>query len=150
MRFSLAAAAACAALLIAATPALAEGAKPEEVLKMRQGLWQAVKTNFGPIGAVAKGEAPMGPQTVEQAEALAALARIVPMGFTPGSEKIDGARTKPEAWTDARFRGGLESFQAETAKLAAAVKAGQGDAVKAQAGAVGKLCKGCHDNFRND
>lgn len=143
-------AAVCAAGLMLATPAWADGAKPEEMLKMRQGLWQAVKTSFGPLGAIAKGEAQMGPQTAQQAETLAALARIVPMGFAPGSEKLPGARTKPEAWTDAAFSGGVTNFQAETAKLAEAARDGQADAVKKQAGAVAKLCKSCHDNFRAD
>ncbi len=143
-------AAAIAAALAVATPALAaDTAKPEEILKMRQGLFQAVKANFGPLVAIAKGEAQPGDKTVQQAENLAALARIVPMSFGPGSEALPNARTKPEAFTNADFAKGAQMFQAETAKLAEAAKAG-GDAIKAQVGAVGKTCKTCHDTFRNE
>lgn len=143
-------AAAVAAALAVATPALAaDAAKPEEILKMRQGLFQAVKANFGPLVAIAKGEAQPGDKTVQQAENLAALARIVPMSFGPGSEALPNARTKPEAFTNADFAKGAQMFQAETAKLAEAAKAG-GDAIKAQVGAVGKTCKTCHDTFRNE
>lgn len=150
MRSTMLAAAAFAVALGAAAPALANGAKPEEVLKMRQGLWQAVKANFGPLVAIAKGEAQPGAQTAQQAENLAALAKIVPMSFGPGSENIPNARTKPEAFTSADFAKGAQMFQAETAKLADAAKAGSLDGIKAQAGAVGKTCKTCHDSFRNE
>lgn len=123
-------------------------AKPEETLKMRQGLFQAIKTNFGPIGAVAKGEAPLSADTAARAENLAALAKIAPMGFPAGSENIAGGKTKPEAWQKAEFKAGFEALQAESAKLAEVAKGGDVNALKAQVGAVGKTCKACHDSFR--
>lgn len=143
-------AAAIAILLAAAAPAAADAPKPEDSLKMRQGLWQAVKANFGPLVAIAKGEAQPGAATAQQGENLAALAKIVPMGFGPGTEKLPNARTKPEAFTSADFANGAQMFQVEAAKLAEAAKAGNVDGIKAGVGAVGKTCKGCHDTFRNE
>lgn len=140
-----------ATLIATATPALAADApKPEDMLKMRQGLFQAVKVNFGPLVAIAKGEAQPGEKTAQQAENLAALAKIVPMSFGAGTEALPNARTKAEAFTSADFAKGATMFQSETAKLAEAAKSGSADAIKAQVGAVGKTCKGCHDSFRND
>ncbi len=136
-----------AACLIA-TPAFADGLKPEEQLKMRQGLWQAVKMNFGPLAAIAKGEAQPGANTAAQGENLAALAKIVPTTFGPGSENLPNARTKPQAFTSADFASGAKMFAEASAKLAEAAKSGDAGAIKAEVGAVGKLCKNCHDDFR--
>jgi cytochrome c556 len=41
-------------------------------------------------------------------------------------------------------------MQAEVAKLTAAAKTGNLDAVKTAFGAVGQSCKACHDAYRKD
>lgn len=140
---------AAAALTLTAGIAHAQ-MKPEEVLKARQGLFQAVKMNFGPLKAVAEGSAPLDAAAVAKAENLAALTKIIPATFAKGTESIPGSNTKPEAWTSADFGKGAEMFQMEAAKLAEAAKAGNQDAFKAQFAAVGKTCKSCHDNFKKD
>ena len=124
--------------------------KPEEALKMRQGLFEALKMNFGPFGAFAKGAAPLPADAAQRAENMVALAKILPMAFAKGTENLPKSETKAEAFTSADFPKGFEALGAASAKLASAVASGDADAVKAAVGGVGKTCKGCHDTFRQD
>ena len=43
-----------------------------------------------------------------------------------------------------------QQMQEEMAKLNTTAKGGSIDALKAQAGEVGKACKACHDNYRKE
>ncbi len=142
-------AAAGIATLALAVPASAQQ-KPDEALKMRQGLFQAVKMNFGPIGACAQGKGALPADAAAKAENVAALARILPMAFAKGTEALPGSDTKPEAFTSADFAKGFGMMEEAATKLAAAAKAGDEAAIKAAVGDVGKTCKGCHDNFRKE
>lgn len=146
---SLAAGLAAAALIASASGAVAQQ-KPEETLKMRQGLMQAVKLQAGPLLGFAQGKNDMPANAAERADNLAMLAKLAPMGWGKGSEALPEAKTKPEAFTDAKFQDGWKAMAAEAAKLADAAKGGNADSIKAQAGALGKTCKGCHDDFKKD
>lgn len=137
------------AMLAAASGAIAQQ-KPEETLKMRQGLMQAVKLQAGPMLGFAGGKNELPADAAARAENLAMLAKLSPLGWGKGSENLDGSKTKAEAFTDAKFQDGWKMFAAESAKLADLARTGGADAVKAQAGAVGKTCKGCHDDFKKD
>ncbi len=141
--------------LLAAAAILAAGSaqaqmKPEEQMKMRLGLMQAVKHQAGPLLGFAQGKADLPADAASRAENLAALAKISPLAWGKGTEALDGSKTKPGAFTDPKFQDGWKAFAVETAKLAEVTKAGGADAIKAQAGAVGKTCKSCHDDFKKD
>jgi cytochrome c556 len=141
----------CAAVLGSATPAMAQAAKPDELLKLRQGLMQAVKSQFGPIAAFAQGKGDLPPDAAERAANLAALGKLAPIGWAKGTESLPNANTKPEAFgaKSAQFMDGWKAMAAEATKLADAAKAGP-DALKAQVPAVGKTCKSCHDDLRKE
>lgn len=154
MRFcskTLAAGLAAAALIGSAADALAQQ-KPEETLKMRQGLMQAVKLQAGAMLGFAQGKNELPADAAARADNLVMLARLAPLGWGKGSEALPDAKTKPAAFGEqaAQFQDGWKAFAGEMAKLADATKGGNADAIKAQAGAVGKLCKGCHDEFKKD
>lgn len=141
-----------AAALIAgfAGAATAQQLKPEDTLKLRQGLMMATKVQFGALGAYAQGKGDLPADALARAENLVALAKMSPAGWGKGTEGIKGSETKPEAFTSPDFAKGMDMFTAEAIKLVDAAKSGNADAIKAQAGAVGKTCKGCHDNFKKD
>jgi len=139
---------AAAAMMVAGT-AHAQ-MKPEEQLKMRLGLMQAVKHQAGPMLGFAQGKNDLPADAATRAENVAALAKMAPLAWGKGTESLEGAKTKPEAFADSKFQDGWKAFAAEAAKLADAAKGGNADAIKAQAGAVGKTCKGCHDDFKKD
>ncbi|MDO8605373.1 MAG: cytochrome c [Phaeospirillum sp.] len=140
-----------AVILAAALPAMAQQAKPEELLKMRQGLMQGLRSQWAPIAGFAAGKADLPADAVDRAANLAMLAKLAPIGWAKGTEALPEANTKPEAFgaKSTQFADGWKSLAVETAKLADAAKAGP-DALKAQAGNVGKLCKGCHDELRKE
>jgi cytochrome c556 len=152
-RFSTAAVAAVLAAAVAGTAVAAEGQapKPEDLLKLRQGLFQAIKTQFGPLGAFAQGKADLPADAGAKSANLAMLAKLGPIGFAKGTEALPGTNAKAEAFTKpAAFAEDWTAFADASAKLADAAKGGNADAIKAAAGAVGKTCKGCHEEFKKD
>jgi cytochrome c556 len=136
-----------ATLLIAGTVSAAE-VKPEEQLKMRQGLMESVKFQFGPLGAFAQDKGPLPADAADRAANLVALAKIAPSAWIKGTEALKDAKTKPEAFTSPKFLDGFKTLGTAAGALSAAVASGDAAAVKTAAGGVGKACKGCHDDFR--
>lgn len=141
-----------AAALVGAIAEVRAQAKPEELLTMRKGLMQATKLSFGALGGFAAGKNDLPADAADRAANLAALAKVAPMGWMKGSEALDGGKTKPEAFGEkaAMFKQGWDMMAAESLKLSDAAKSGNPDAIKAAAAAVGKTCKGCHDEFKKD
>ncbi|OAN50221.1 hypothetical protein A6A04_02115 [Paramagnetospirillum marisnigri] len=140
-----------AAVAVAALPASAQQAKPEDLLKLRQGLMQAVKSQWVPIAAFSQGKADLPANAAEMAANLSLLAKLAPIGWAKGTESLPNSATKPEAFgaKAGQFADGWKALETEAAKLADAAKVGP-DAVKAQAANVGKLCKGCHEELKKD
>ncbi len=144
-----AAAMSCGALL--AMPAAAQFAKPEDAVKYRKGAFTVMAAHFGRIGAMANGRVPFDAKVAaENAELVATLSKLPFDGFGPGTDKGE-TRAKPEIWSEQdKFKAAAAKLQEETAKLNAAAKSGNADAVKTAFGEVGKACKACHDNYRKD
>ena len=141
-----------AGVFAAALPATAQQAtKPEDLLKLRQGLMQAMKSQWVPIAGFAAGKAPLPADAAERAANMVLVAKLAPIGWAKGTEALPESNTKPEAFgaKSAQFADGWKSLAAEAAKLADAANAGP-DALKAQAANVGKLCKGCHEELKKD
>lgn len=132
--------------------AVAADRKPEDALKYRKGVLTGLAWHFGPVVAMAKGEAPFDQkQLSERAAALAALSNMLGEGFIQGTAQgeIEGSRTLPAAFTDnADFQKKLEALKTATAALASASGSlSQGDLGKHVA-AIGGSCKACHDTYR--
>ncbi len=135
------------AFFASASPAVAQQ-KPEELLKMRQGLMQSIKMQAGPLLGYAQDKNPLPADVAVRAAHLVSLARLSPTAWAKGSESLPDAKTKPEAFTSPDFMKGWDAMQVEASKLAL-LKADSPD-LKAQIGALGKTCKGCHDSFKKD
>ena len=139
-------AAAFAGSLFTAT-AYAQQMKPEELLKARQGLMEAVRLQLGPIFGAAKGGGSLA-DAAQAADNLVGLANTLKTAYAKGTEDLPGSNAKPEAFSDPKFIGGYDKLAEAAAKVAADAKANNADALKADVGAIGEACKGCHDNFR--
>jgi cytochrome c556 len=138
----------CAAGALAPSAAKAQ-LKPEELVKMRQGLMVAQKSQFGPMGAVAKGEAQMSDATVMQAQNLANVAKLLPPTFSQETSGVSGSKAKKEIWQKQdEFKKAAESLLVETAKLAEVAQKKDPAAFKTQYAAAANACKNCHDQFR--
>ncbi len=139
--------AAAIGLVISATAAAQ--AKPEQLVKQRQAAMTLQGKYFGPLGAMAQGKAPYNAELVaHNAAFLDVLAKMPWDGFAPSTKDVKSAAL-PAVFTDtAKFKEAQERSQREISKLVAVSKSGDEAAVKAQLGAVGKSCGGCHENFR--
>lgn len=125
----------------------------EDAIKARQGYYQVVKHNTGPLFAMAKGDIEYN---AEQASTYAAnlqmLASLNNSSMWPaGSSKEDRAgktRALPVIWTTfpAISEKG-QAFKDATEKLASSAGGGL-DSLRADVGALGASCKGCHDTYR--
>ena len=145
------------AALVAATfvsafhlaPAHAQFAKAEDAVKYRQATMFLMSNHMGRLGAMAKGTIPFDAAAAQSSARLVeSLSHIAWEAYTPNS-MTDRSRAKPEIWQDAaKFNKAHDVMMAETLKLPAAVATLDG--LKAQVGAVGKTCKGCHDDFRKE
>ena len=134
-------------LVISATAAAQ--AKPEQLVKQRQAAMTLQGKYFGPLGAMAQGKAPYNAELVRHNAAfLDVLAKMPWDGFAASTKDIKSAAL-PAVFTDAaKFKEAQDRLESEISKLVSVSKSGDEAAVKAQLGAVGKSCGGCHENFR--
>ena len=139
--------AALAAMLVSLDAAAQ--AKPEVMVKQRKAAMTLQAKYLGPMGAMAQGKAPYNAEVVKRnAHYLEALSKMAWDGFDP-STKGEKSAALPAVWEKSGdFKQAAEHFEAEASKLAKLSTSGDEAAVKAQIGAVGKSCGGCHEHFR--
>lgn len=124
-------------------------AKPEILVKQRQAVMTLQGKYFGPLAAVAQGKAPYNAATVQRnAGFLDNLSRMAWDGFDPSTRNEKSRALAAVYDNNAKFRDAASRLENETSKLVALSNGGDEAAVKAQIGAVGKTCGGCHDDFR--
>jgi cytochrome c556 len=130
--------------------ARAQFAKVEDAVKYRQSVLTVMANHFGRVGAVVKGEKPYDKAAVEADVAVIEMMAKLPWSaFPPGSDTPND-KAKPEIWQEpAKFKESSDKLQADVAKLSAAAKSGDLNAIKTAFGATGQTCKACHDKFRN-
>ncbi len=84
------------------------------------------------------------------AEIATTMSRLPYTAFVPGSDLGD-TKAKPKIWDEMdKFKAAAAKMQDQMAKLNAAAKGGNLDAIKAAVGATGKSCKACHDSYREE
>ena len=143
--------AALAVTAAVSTPAAAQFQKPDEAVKYRQSAMFVMANHFGRIGAMVQGRVPYdAAAATANAEVVASMSMLPFVGFVEGTAGTEKGKAAPAIWTKrADFDAGAKKMQEEVAKLLAAAKTNSLDNVKAAFGEVGKSCKGCHDNYRN-
>jgi len=136
------------ALGLAAGAAFAQQ-KPEVLVKQRQAVMTLQGKYFGPMAAMAQGKAPYNADVVRRNSAfLDNLSRMAWDGFDPSTKNVKSA-TLPAAYDQqAKFKEAASRLENEASRLYQVAQSGSEDAVKAQIGAVGKTCGGCHNDFR--
>jgi len=82
------------------------------------------------------------------AKAMARWIRTFPSQFPPGSDKGE-TKALPAVWSDrAGFEKAANALAEAADRLAAAAKAGNGEAVATEVKAVGDACTACHRTYR--
>ncbi len=123
----------------------------EPMQSYRQSWFAMLGMNFGPIGAMLKGEMPWDEARLQMfANDMAALTSMdVSRAFPPGSDK-GTTRAKPEIWSDMDdFKAKLDDLKTAVAQLQAAAGSGDKQAIATAVGATGKACKSCHDEYKS-
>jgi cytochrome c556 len=136
---------------LACLPAAAQFQKPEDAVKYRKAGFTVMAAHFGRIGAMAQGRVPFDAAAANaNAEVVADMSKLPFAGFVEGTAGTEKGTPKANVWTErAKFDEGAKKMQEEVAKLLAAAKTNNADAVKAAFGNAAGTCKSCHDNFRN-
>ena len=99
--------------------------------------------------AMAQGKAPFSAEVVKRnAGFLDNLSRMPWDGFVPSTKDVQ-SHAKPDVFSNAaEFKQAATHLENETHKLYEVSQQGNEGSIKAQIGAVGKACGGCHDKFR--
>ena len=125
-------------------------AKPDVLVKQRQGAMALIGKYWGPIAGMASGKVtPYNADVISRnATYLENLAQM-PWDAFHESTKGEKSRALPAVWSDkAKFDDLAQRLQAETQKLGQVARAKDEAGVKQQFAAVGKVCGACHEGFR--
>lgn len=125
--------------------------KPEVLVKQRQAKMILQGKYFGPMAAMAQGKAPYNAAVMQRnAGFLDNLTRMAWDGYDPSTRNAQ-SRTKPSTYDNmAKFKEYGDRLENQVSQLVTLSKGSDEGAVKAQIGAIGKTCGGCHNDFRSD
>jgi cytochrome c556 len=150
----------CAIAPVSAT--LAQDAGPptpdqqaEQAVLTRQGLLKVMGFYMGPLGGMLKNKVPFDATAAGKDGAnIEALGAMIPdvFVFVFDTRKATSVKTKAQdgIWTNqADFKAKADDLVKAATALVDASKSGDKAATLKAAGAVGKACGACHDNYRN-
>ena len=124
----------------------------EQAVLTRQGLLKVMGMYMGPLGAMLKNKMPFDAAVAgKSATHIEQLGSMIPDVFAADTRNKTSAKTKAQdgIWTNtADFNAKADDLVKAAAALVEAAKSGDKGTTLKAAGAVGKACGGCHENFR--
>ena len=124
-------------------------AKPDVMVKQRQAAMTLIGKYWGPLGGMAQGRVPYDAATVQRNAGYLEVLDKMPWDGFHENTKGEKSAALPAIWEKpGEFKQAADRLQSEVSKLVQVSKGGDEAAVKAQLGAVGKSCGGCHESFR--
>jgi cytochrome c556 len=145
-------AAMAAFLIFTSVPGLAQSDEDiDRITRYRQSIMTIVGANMGPLADMAKGTVEWDAAAVARYSAdLAAAANLdIIRGFPAGSGTRQ-TRAKAGIWNNIDdFRKRLDEFGAAAGELAQVAAGGERKPTMEALGALGKSCKGCHDEYKS-
>jgi cytochrome c556 len=134
-------------------PATPEDQAKEAILT-RQGLFKLMGWQMAPLGAMLRNKMPFDAAVAQKsAQRMEALSAMIPDAFAMDTRKFTGTKTGAleGVWASkADFTAKANEMNKAAAALSAAAKTGDKAATLKAAGAVGKACGSCHDDFRQE
>jgi len=125
----------------------------EQVVLTRQGLLKVMGHYMAPLGAMLKNKMPFDAATAgKSATHIAELGSMIPDVFATDVRGKTSVKTKAQdgIWTNqADFKAKADDLVKAAQALQEAAKGGEKGPTLKAAGAVGKACGACHDNYRN-
>ena len=130
--------------------AVAGFAKPEDAIHYRKAVMTVLGHHFGSLAAVIKGKAAYDKKDVEHnAMVIHTMAELPWEAFmAPGSDMGDTTLKALAMKEKDKFMAVAQRLENATQKLSETAQNGDLEAVKAQFGAVVKVCKECHSTYR--
>lgn len=122
-------------------------------IQFRQAILQLVRSNMGPLGAMAKGEIPYDAQVmIINGERIEQLGLMMEDYFTPDTRAFDlETGAKDNVWeTQADFNDKAQNMVAAAIQVQEVASAGMTDDFRKSIGALGATCKACHDDYKKD
>lgn len=144
-----------ATLVAIGSPAIAADKVPFKAeIKARKSQMHIYKFNMGILGAMAKGKREFNAEEAKAAANNIAIATSLNAAamWPKGSDNSQNSKTDalPSIWENLAKVGKINDDMGMAAKnLAGKVDGGLG-ALRKNIGAVGKNCKGCHDDYKAD
>jgi cytochrome c556 len=142
--------------MLATVPAIqaqeASGDGAQKAVETRQAVFKVMNFNSEQFFLMMKNKTPFDAKVVQQAATrLEMLAPMIPDTFAPDTRKANvKTKARDGIWTNmADFKAKSDELARAAAALTAAAKTGEKGATLKAAGAVGKACSGCHDNYRH-
>ena len=125
----------------------------EQAVLTRQGLLKVMGMYMAPLGGMLKNKVPFDAAVAgKSATHIAQLGSMIPDVFAADTRNKTSAKTKAQdgIWTNkADFDAKADDLVKAATALVDASKSGEKGATLKAAGAVGKACGACHDNYRN-
>jgi len=137
--------------LVACSTCLQAGDPVEKVVDYRQGLMNVYAYNATSMGDMVKGKTDFDATAFARyAKDLAAAARLDLLSGFPEDSVNEQSDASDAIWLDwEKFQERYKALREQSAKLAEVTAGGDEPSMKEQFGATAKICKGCHDDFRD-
>ncbi|GLR70588.1 c-type cytochrome [Agaribacter marinus] len=122
-------------------------------IQFRKAVFQLIRSNMGPLGAMAKGNIPYDPALMEEnGERMVQLGMMIGDYFHADTSSFKvPSDAKDSVWTNkADFIAKSEDFIAAAQNLQNVAAAKDEDNYRKAIGGVGGTCKACHDDYKKD
>lgn len=119
----------------------------EAEYKYREGIMKSAGGHMSSMVAILRGRVHFDNLAIH-ARGMADVAGIMPTVFPEGS-RVSDTESSPEIWSGREgFDAAMDQFVAAANQMAGAAESGGMGEVGPAMQALGKSCKGCHDNYR--
>ena len=123
----------------------------KNAITFRQALFQLIRSNIGPLGAMAKGQIPYDADLMSKnAERLMQLSAMIPDYMATNTSMYDvGTDAKAEIWQDwDGFNKKAQALYDASKALKTVADAKNESEYRAAIGKTGASCKSCHDDYK--
>ncbi|XOV77433.1 MAG: c-type cytochrome [Aestuariibacter sp.] len=122
-------------------------------IQYRQALLQVIRSNMGALGAMAKGHIPFDAQKMEKnGMRIEQLATMMPDYFAIDTSAYKmPTDAKADIWQNHEdFTGKINDLISAARNLQVVASDGDESQFKGAIGQVGRACKGCHDEYKEE
>ena len=124
-------------------------ADDEAEYKYREGVMKSAVGHMSSMGAILRGRVHFENFKIH-AHGMKDIAGIMPNVFPEGSG-VDGSESLPAVWEKPdEFKAAMDKFVDAANNIAAAADSGEMSEIGPAIQALGKSCKGCHDDLREE